>query len=202
MHGVEIKVSRADWKREAADPTKAEAVARYCDRWWVHAAPGVVQDLSEMPPAWGLREWDGSAWATKREAAKTDAAPIDRGFLAALLRRADGAMRRAASEMVQVAREQLALEREENRRRFDEIVAERVARKTKDLDSRAKNVASFEKAFGFSATDYAENYIALGRAARALCQCNKTGFGDLALRLRKAADEIEAIAALSGGDDA
>ena len=31
LHGVEIKVSRADWKREAADPAKAEAIAAYCD---------------------------------------------------------------------------------------------------------------------------------------------------------------------------
>ena len=33
LHGVEIKVSRSDWRREAADPMKAEAIAAYCDRW-------------------------------------------------------------------------------------------------------------------------------------------------------------------------
>ena len=90
LHGVEIKVSRADWRREAADPSKAEAVAAYCDRWWIHAGPGVIQDTSELPPMWGAREFDGRAWRTIKEAEKTDAKACDRGFLASLLRRADG----------------------------------------------------------------------------------------------------------------
>ncbi len=89
LHGVEIKISRSDWKREAADPTKAEAIARYCDRWWIHTPPGIVDDLSALPPAWGLREFDGKAWKTIREADKTDAEPITRRFLVAMLRRAD-----------------------------------------------------------------------------------------------------------------
>lgn len=63
LHGVEIKISRSDWKREAADPSKAEAIARFCDRWWVHTAPGVVDDLSDLPPAWGLRRCSQKARA-------------------------------------------------------------------------------------------------------------------------------------------
>lgn len=73
LHGVEIKVSRSDWKREAANPQKAEAIAKYCDRWWIHTPPGIVDDLSDLPPAWGLREFDGSRWHTIREAEKTEA---------------------------------------------------------------------------------------------------------------------------------
>ncbi|MFN4169979.1 MAG: hypothetical protein ACK4HD_16840, partial [Pannonibacter phragmitetus] len=82
LHGVEIKVSRSDWKREAADPKKAEAIARYCDRWYVHTPPGIVDDLSGLPPAWGLREFDGKTWRTVREAAKNEPEPVTRPFLA------------------------------------------------------------------------------------------------------------------------
>lgn len=89
LHGVEIKVSRSDWKREAADPSKAERIATYCDYWWVHTAPGVIQDLAEVPFTWGAREWDGKRWKTLREAVKTEAIPIDRTFLASLMRRTD-----------------------------------------------------------------------------------------------------------------
>ena len=35
IHGFEVKISKSDWKREAADPEKAETIAAYCDRWWV-----------------------------------------------------------------------------------------------------------------------------------------------------------------------
>ncbi len=39
LHGVEIKVSRADWRREALTPQKAEKIAAYCDRWWSTRRP-------------------------------------------------------------------------------------------------------------------------------------------------------------------
>ncbi len=87
LHGVEIKTSRSDWKREAKDPEKAERIACYCDFWWVHVAPGVIADLAEVPITWGVREWNGRNWKTIRDAAKTEAVPIDRTFLASLMRR-------------------------------------------------------------------------------------------------------------------
>lgn len=53
LHGHEIKVSRSDWLRELADPTKADAWKRYCDRWWLVAPPGVGRP-EELPDGWGL----------------------------------------------------------------------------------------------------------------------------------------------------
>ena len=53
LHGHEVKVSRADWLTELADPSKAEAIKRYCDHWWL-----VVPDRSivrdDLPDDWGL----------------------------------------------------------------------------------------------------------------------------------------------------
>lgn len=104
MHGVEIKVSRSDWKREAADPTKAEAIAAYCDRWWVFVGPGVIHDVAEIPPNWGVREWDGKRWKTLQDAAQNkDVATCDRRFLASLLRRGDEAERRRIDAEVRKA---------------------------------------------------------------------------------------------------
>lgn len=105
LHGVEIKVSRSDWKREAADPAKAEEIAQYCDRWWVIAAPGVIDDLSDVPPAWGVREFDGRTWRTLKEAEKTEARPVSRGFLGAMLRRADKTMREDIKQAAMTAAE-------------------------------------------------------------------------------------------------
>lgn len=155
IHGVEIKVSRSDWKREAADPTKAERVAAYCDRWWVHVAPNVIHDMSEVPPAWGVRVFDGKAWKTLREASSTDAKPIDRGFLASLLRRADGSqraeVRRAADEMIRDQRE--AIEQ-----RIADGVTARCAPLERRLETNRSIIAEFEAASGldfrgFSATE-------------------------------------------------
>lgn len=53
LHGHEVKVTRKDWRAERADPTKAEAIARYMHHWWL-----VVPDASivgdELPEHWGL----------------------------------------------------------------------------------------------------------------------------------------------------
>jgi hypothetical protein len=55
---IEVKVSRADLKRELADPQKAEEIATYCDRFWLAAPTGVVHAdmLLALAPAWGILE--------------------------------------------------------------------------------------------------------------------------------------------------
>lgn len=198
LHGVEIKISRADWKREAADPAKAEAVAKFCDRWWIHTSPGVVDDLSDLPPAWGLREFDGRAWRTIREAEKTPADPITRTFLAAMLRRADGVMKGLMDEALRDARDAVYAEAEQNRKRFAASVEDAVKRRTESLQMGMKNINLFEAAFGEGqAYSWGCDPAAWGRAARALADCN-ANYTPLVGRLRKAADEIEALQALAG----
>ena len=193
LHGVEIKVSRSDWKREAADPSKAEAVARYCDRWWVHTTPGVVDDISDVPPAWGLREWTGKRWDTLREAEKTTADPVTRPFLAALLRRADGAMKSLMDEAMREARAAHYDEAEKQRQRFAETVDKEVERRTARLSEAAENVAKFEAAFG-SARSWGCQPELWGRAARALADAQSTdSYRCIVKRFRDAADEIEAL---------
>jgi len=197
LHGVEIKVSRSDWRREAADPAKAEAIARYCDRWWIHTPPGIVDDLSGLPPAWGLREFDGKTWKTIREAAKTDADPVTRSFLAAMLRRADGMMRAMVTEAAREGRQTVEQEIQKARDGFADRLTKEVERKTADLENSSKNIALFEAAFGIvTAHNWSVDFPQLGKAARALCDC-KNGYGNLSERLRKAADEIDAITGLS-----
>jgi len=87
LHGFEIKVERSDWLRELKDPAKAETFFRYCDRWWIVAPADVVKD-GELPPSWGLLVPRGKQLVQKVAAKPLTPCPVDRGFLAALLRRA------------------------------------------------------------------------------------------------------------------
>lgn len=52
VHGFEVKVTRSDWLRELADPTKADEWARYCHHWWL-VAPREVVKPGELPGGWG-----------------------------------------------------------------------------------------------------------------------------------------------------
>jgi len=86
MHGHEVKVSRSDWLRELADPTKAEAFRPFMDYWWlVVSDPRIVRD--DLPAGWGLivANLDGTTRITRR-AAKIDAQPMTRSMQAAFAR--------------------------------------------------------------------------------------------------------------------
>ncbi len=89
LHGMEIKISRSDWKRERAKPEKAETIAAYCDYWTLVTAKGVVADIDEIPPSWGWLEYHDGKFARRKDDVRTDASPVNRAFLGALLRRAD-----------------------------------------------------------------------------------------------------------------
>ena len=52
LHGFEVKVSRADWRKEMQDHSKAYAIKRYCHYWWL-VAPRDVAKLEEIPADWG-----------------------------------------------------------------------------------------------------------------------------------------------------
>lgn len=87
--GFEVKVSRGDWLRELKDPSKAQEFQRWCDRWYVVAPQGIVERI-ELPSTWGLLEV-----ATKGrkkllmtvEAPRLTPEPLDKKFVAALVRR-------------------------------------------------------------------------------------------------------------------
>ena len=116
IRGFEIKVSRSDLKREQADPEKAETIAAYCDEWWIVGPKDLVRDIDlEIPLAWGLMEVGAKGLHTRRRAEKTEAKPLPRAFVAAVLRRAseeivavrrDYVRRDEISEKLQEARKQ------------------------------------------------------------------------------------------------
>lgn len=89
LHGFEIKVSRSDWKRELANPAKAESIAGLCDFWSIVAPKGMIP-LDELPPGWGLLEVDSDLKITQRVTGpkNPDPAMLTRSFVASLLRSA------------------------------------------------------------------------------------------------------------------
>ncbi len=115
LHGVEIKVNLYDWRREKATPEKAEQIARFCDYFWVAAPKGLIP-LGEVPTAWGLLELSDGRLIQTKAAQRTEAEPVGRPFLAAMLR--------AASRTLDADEVQSALDAE--RKKLEAQFAERV----------------------------------------------------------------------------
>ena len=89
LHGVEIKVSRSDWMQEKKNPEKADRIARYCDRWWLAVANDDIVRDGELPENWGLMVARGTKIIIAKDAPKLTPQPMDRTFLAALMRKID-----------------------------------------------------------------------------------------------------------------
>jgi hypothetical protein len=57
--GIECKVSRSDWLRELAEPSKSSTWTMLLDRFYIAAGKDVVKK-EELPATWGLLEESGS----------------------------------------------------------------------------------------------------------------------------------------------
>ncbi len=89
LHGFEVKVSRGDWRRELADPAKADGWHAIVDRWWIVAPKGVVP-RDELPATWGLLETGVRGLAVTKQAPllQETRLPLDRQLLVPILRAA------------------------------------------------------------------------------------------------------------------
>ena len=93
IHGFEFKVSRSDWLRELKDHSKADAVAQYCDYWWLVVDADHIAKEGELPEGWGLltvtrnkADKSRKSLRVQVKAAKQNAAPLNKLFMASLFR--------------------------------------------------------------------------------------------------------------------
>ncbi len=83
--GVEVKVSRGDWKRELKDVTKSASVQRFCRHWWIAAPAGLIPS-HELPATWGLVEVTGERAKVVVPAPVLEAEPPTMAFVASVMR--------------------------------------------------------------------------------------------------------------------
>lgn len=136
LHGIEIKVSRADWANEMKDPTKSWAVMRYCHRWSLITPPGLVRS-DELPDNWGLMTFDGKTMRTVKQAPKLSPEPLTAGFVAALVRRAgeqDGAVIAGAVEKARTEW-QAAIDRRREQQPLSKWEIEQLQRRASDAEA-------------------------------------------------------------------
>lgn len=53
-HLYEFKISREDLKKELRDPTKVEAVGKYCAYWWLAVSDEKILNELIVPEVWGI----------------------------------------------------------------------------------------------------------------------------------------------------
>jgi hypothetical protein len=88
VHGYEIKVARQDVRKELSDPRKQDAIGRYCDFWWLVISDASIIEGLIVPAPWGVLMPEKRALRLMKRARKQRARPLDRRFVAAMLRSA------------------------------------------------------------------------------------------------------------------
>lgn len=101
LAGVEIKVSRSDWKGELANPDKAAAIGDYCPFWYIAAPAGIVP-VAEVPETWGLVEVTARSATIVKQAPRREHQQPDILLVCSILRAAEAAMVPAAAVSDQV----------------------------------------------------------------------------------------------------
>jgi hypothetical protein len=183
----EIKVSRGDWKRELANPTKAEKFAQRCDRWWIVTTEGVIADETEIPQKWGWMLATSEGLKIKRKASKNDPIPMDKSFLASLLR---GAGNADQAEVEAICQKRL----KELRAGDERTIAYEVDRRAGKATSDSMIMEGLRKAMN---ADPAAEYMSDEQAIAAIVAVYKSGVSSTwegletaALKLEEAAEKI------------
>lgn len=144
IHGYEIKVSRSDVQKELRDPSKADAVGKFCDYWWLAIADEKMIDGLTIPPTWGILAPRARVLRAIRKAPKrADVTPINRSFFAALTRRVvSGWVPRSEHNALKERAKEEAKKELQEERRWDKESAE------SELANLKQQIKEFEELSG------------------------------------------------------
>ncbi len=144
IHGFEIKVSRGDFLSEMKDPTKSQAVFKFCNRWSVVTPTGLIK-AEELPQTWGWMTFDGRSMRTVKQAPALSPEPLTAGFVAAMLRRSGEADAGLIAAAVRAETERLVKERENA---VERAVNDYKRRSATKAERGVKRLEAYEAIFG------------------------------------------------------
>lgn len=137
ISGIEIKVSRSDWRRELAEPGKAAEIMQYCDYWLVAAPKGVI-GKGEVPETWGCQRRDSIRQI--KAAPRLEPKEIDMLLLCSILRCCESGM---------IARDEV---KEEIQKQVEQTLAARRDQHEYEVKQLRETISTFEQASGLSLT--------------------------------------------------
>ena len=179
--GFEVKVSRSDLLNELAKPEKAEEFRKYCDYWYLVTDDGVIPDMSIIPETWGVMIASANAKILKTvRAAKLNESPVplDRSFIAAMLKRAQSIGATAA----QIA---------DAKKAGASDAQWQVKHSREELAELTRKVQEFEKASGLSIMHGWHDASKIGDAVRLIIEA-RSGYDYGFSRLEKIAQQAVA----------
>lgn len=145
LHGFELKVTRKDLEKELCQHDKAEAVKKYCNRWWLVVTDEEVYSGSEVPEEWGILVLRHGVLRAEREAPKLEPKPWTPGFLCSVARTA---FRRSSAQ--RALEEATKKAYDEGFRRCEVLGNSNATRALQSKEQAERVIRAFEEASGQS----------------------------------------------------
>lgn len=189
FHGFEIKASRSDWLTELRNPDKAEAVAKYCDQWWLVTTKESYVEPGELPPSWGWMVAEGRKLHVKEKAGQLSAAQLDREFVVSLLRCAHQEIEESKQGMIH--RSEIAEQIKEAEQQGRHLAKIELSRDLRRIEQLEQSIDQFEKWSGIQIGEY--NGAKMGQLVAMIRGFESAALlvnriGGIAARMHEAAD--------------
>lgn len=185
--GFEIKVSRQDWIKELKQPQKADAIAKYCHRWYLVVGDTNIVQFGELPMNWGLMApyTKKSLKIVKPAVINKNPKPVDMSFLCAILRRTTQQLTDRAVKNVEYQRGY-----DEGFKHGKEELDYLRESKNEQLDTLQNKIKDFQERSGVNINDWHHTPSQIGDAVKmVLNQSYLKEFRNLE-RLKERAEEI------------
>jgi hypothetical protein len=179
MGGVEIKVSLQDWRKELANPTKAESIQQYCKYWYVACPTGVIP-IGEIPETWGLIEVNRTGAKIVKRAMENECKPLPISLLASMLRNISD--NTTPNIMVDDVVNKRVAERVEARKSMIE----------QELEQLKRSILLFEEKSGVKIQTYNESNI--GNAVKMVLNSKHQRIPEMMNHIKRIAENIIEIA--------
>lgn len=190
--GYEIKVSLTDWRKELANPHKAESFARFCKTWWVAVPSDLAAKMAhEVPTNWGLLVVSEKGRCTEKQKPKVNHNPaqVPVWYWIGWLAQIDRQHKRRLPQLVEA---QLKPERERMEAFYLENAERRARAQDDDTLARLAKLDAFETATGFDVAHCGRWELErLGKLLNALRR--GTDLEGAANQMRKAVDLLDAM---------
>jgi len=182
IEGIELKSGRGDWLNELKNPAKAEAIFKFCDRWWIVAEVTGIVKLEEVPSPWGFMEVVGEKLKVIKPAPKLEPVPLKKEFVVSMLKR----MQSKIEGMI--TKDSISAEILKAREEGKGLAIRDDGWAKRDLGNLRKSLEEFELKSGIKINEW--NGGNCGSAVKKLMQMFDLDYRRQLLRLQKQSKEI------------
>jgi hypothetical protein len=167
---------------------KARAIQKYCDGWYLAIGDSSIVRAGELPPQWGLLVPSGDSMRAVVNAPKLDPQPLEKTFVAALLRRAARTLETPKNERDKIKKEGY----DEGYAAGKDLVESEVRWEVRELKELKEQIEIFEKASGIKFKHWG-----MGDIGRIVKMIREHGIETLLNRAKRISMDLETLAEAS-----